>query len=66
MLFEHKDEQESLNHFQTAVKNFVKLKIEDEEILRQALHNLIDKIEVSLDGNLTIHYNFKNPISQGA
>jgi site-specific DNA recombinase len=60
------NEDESLLNIQATIQEFVKLKIKDNEKLRHALHNLIEKIEVSEDGNITIHYNFKNPLSMGA
>lgn len=66
LLFQQEDTEKNLLAFQNEVKKFVQLQISDEEMLRQTLHKLIEKIEVSEDGVITIHYNFKNPLSMGA
>jgi predicted transcriptional regulator len=66
LLHNEKDTENNLRAFQNEIKQFARLDIGDEEQLRQVLHKLIDKIEVSNDGEITIHYNFKNPLLRGA
>lgn len=51
--------------FQMELEKFVNLKLPNNEVLRQMLHNLISKIEVLADGTIAIHYNFRNPILRG-
>ena len=66
IMFQEKDAETSLNKFQKEIQSFIQLKMDDEELLRQALHNLIDKIELFDDGSMTIHYTFTNPLTMGA
>lgn len=66
LLSKEKDTESGLHAFRKEIAKFIELNITDEEILRQVLHRLIDKVEVSKDGSITIHYNFQNPMSVGA
>lgn len=59
LISKEKDNDGNLHAFQKEIKNFFKLDISDEELLRNVLHKLIDRIEVSKDGDITIHYNLK-------
>jgi site-specific DNA recombinase len=66
LLSKEKDTEVGLHAFRKEIAKFIELNITDEEMLRQVLHRLIDKVEVSKDGSITIHYNFQNPMSMGA
>ncbi|WP_198402179.1 hypothetical protein [Paenibacillus crassostreae] len=48
------------------IERFTQLEILDEEILREVLHRLIDRVEVAEIGSIDIHYDFKNPCLMGA
>ncbi|GGC87883.1 serine recombinase [Thalassobacillus devorans] len=62
-LFQQKDDEKRLISFHHEVKRFVQLKIDEDEVLRQALHSLIEKIDVAENGKIeAIHYNFKKPM----
>ncbi|TDF93826.1 hypothetical protein [Paenibacillus piri] len=52
-----------MQSFQSELSKFVKLDVPDEETLRDILHNLIRKIEINADGEITINYNFMNPLT---
>lgn len=62
---EHENEG-SMNRFKDEVVRLGELDITDEQVLRRILERLIERIEVAEDGNITIHYNFKNPLLLGA
>lgn len=66
LISKEKDTEVGLHAFKKEITKFIELNITDEEILRQVLHRLIDKIEVFEDGNITIHYNFQDPMLLGA
>lgn len=55
-----------MKKFQEEVNRFAELEISDEEILRDVLHRLIDKVEIAEDGSIAIYYNFINPLFIGA
>lgn len=61
-----KSDKEEFDSFQKDIKNFVNLNIDDVEKLRSLLQKLIDKVIVYEDGNISITYNFKNPMLKGA
>lgn len=65
ILSQEQESEEALHAFQKDVEQFVKLEIKDEEILRDMLHRLVDRVEIAEDGSITIHYNFKNPLLMG-
>ncbi|WP_145939515.1 hypothetical protein [Paenibacillus glacialis] len=52
----------SLNAFQQEIKKFVQLELGNEEMLREVLNRLIERVEIAKDGSIDIHYNFKNPL----
>lgn len=54
-----------MKQFQEEVKRFAELEITDEDILREVLQRLIERIEIAEDGSIDIHYNFKNPLLMG-
>lgn len=60
------DTETNIHAFQAEIQRFISLQFDNEETLRHVLHRLIDRVEVSADGQITIHYNFKNPIQKGA
>ncbi|WP_127508786.1 hypothetical protein [Paenibacillus humicus] len=55
-----------MQQFREEVRRFAELQIDDEEALREVLQRLIVRIEIELDGEVIIHYNFGNPLSAGA
>ncbi|SDO18639.1 hypothetical protein SAMN04487897_109144 [Paenibacillus sp. yr247] len=55
-----------MQRFREEVRRFTELQIDGEEVLREVLQRLIDRIEIELDGGIVIHYNFGNPLSAGA
>jgi site-specific DNA recombinase len=57
---------EFMKQFQEEIRGFAELEISDEEILRDVLQRLIESIEIAADGDISIHYNFINPLSSGA
>ena len=60
------DTEANIHAFQAEIQRFISLQFDNEETLRHVLHRLIDRVEVSADGQITIHYNFKNPMQKGA
>jgi len=60
------DTEANIQAFQAEIQRFISLQFDNEETLRHVLHRLIDRVEVSANGEITIHYNFKNPIHKGA
>jgi hypothetical protein len=56
-----KDTEEQFRAFQKQIALFAKLDIDDEQVLKQLLHQVIDKIEVHQDGTIKIHYNIAQP-----
>ncbi|CAM3552258.1 Site-specific recombinase (Resolvase family) [Marinicrinis lubricantis] len=45
---------------------FAALDVSNEEILRDMIHKMINRIDVHEDGSSEISYNFQNPLIQGA
>lgn len=66
MLAKEVDTEANIHAFQAEIQRFISLQFDNEEPLRHVLHRLIDRVEVSADGQITIHYNFKNPMQKGA
>jgi site-specific DNA recombinase len=60
------DTETNIHAFQAEIQRFISLQFDNEETLRHVLHRLIDRIEVSADGLITIHYNSKHPTQKGA
>jgi len=58
-----KDNSEQLQTFQKEVERFANMDIEDEQILKQILQRLINKIEVFEGGKIKIHYNLSPTLS---
>lgn len=59
-----KDMDEQLHAFRKQIARFAKLDIDDEQVLKQVLQRLIQKIEVNEDGTIkAIHYNITRPHS---
>lgn len=52
-----KDNSEQLQAFKKEVERFSKLDIKDDNVLKQVLQRLINKIEVFEEGKIKIHYN---------
>ncbi|QCT01793.1 Site-specific recombinase (Resolvase family) [Paenibacillus algicola] len=45
---------------------FAALDVNNEEILRDMIHKMINRVDVDEDGSIEISYNFQNPLKQGA
>lgn len=58
-----KDNTEQLQAFKKEVERFSDLDIEDENILKQVLQRLINKIEILEEGKIKIHYNLSPSLS---
>ncbi|KGA95807.1 recombinase [Alkalihalobacillus alcalophilus ATCC 27647 = CGMCC 1.3604] len=58
-----KDNTEQLQAFKKEVERFSDLDIEDENILKQVLQRLINKVEVFEEGKIKIHYNLSPSFS---
>ncbi|WP_262495765.1 recombinase family protein [Paenibacillus sp. B2(2019)] len=62
ILHAKKDTDHQVHAFKRQISRFAKLDIEDEQVLKQVLQRLIQKIEVNEDGTVkTIHYNIAQP-----
>ncbi|WP_036739607.1 MULTISPECIES: hypothetical protein [unclassified Paenibacillus] len=60
-----KDTEEQFRAFQKKIALFAQLDIDDEQVLKQLLHQVIQKIEVHQDGTIKIHYNIAHPQVMG-
>lgn len=58
-----KDTTEELQFFKKEVEHFANLDIDDEQVLKQVLQRLINKIEVYEEGKVKIHYNLSPSLS---
>lgn len=58
-----KDITEQLQAFKKEVERFANLDIDDEQVLKQVLQRLINKIEVYEGGKIKIHYNLSPSLS---
>ncbi|MDF2648491.1 MAG: hypothetical protein K0Q73_4296 [Paenibacillus sp.] len=45
---------------------FTTLDVVKEEILRDMIHRMINRVDVHKDGSIEISYNFQNPLKKGA
>lgn len=60
-----KDTEEQFRAFQKKITLFAQLDIDDEQVLKQLLHQVIEKIEVRQDGTIKINYNIAYPQRTG-
>lgn len=60
-----KDTEEQFRAFQKKIALFAQLDIDDEQVLKQLLHQVIQKIEVHQNGSIKIHYNIAPPQGMG-
>jgi DNA invertase Pin-like site-specific DNA recombinase len=60
-----KDTEEQFRAFQKQIALFAQLDIDDEQVLKQLLHQVIQKIEVDEVGSIKIHYNIAHPQGMG-
>lgn len=60
-----KDTEEQFRAFQKQIALFTQLNIDDEQVLKQLLHQVIQKIEVHQEGSIKIHYNIAHPQGMG-
>jgi site-specific DNA recombinase len=58
-----KNFSEQLQFFRKEVERFINLDIDDQQVLKQVLQRLIEKIEVFEDGKIKIYYNLSHPLS---
>ncbi len=58
-----KDTTEELQFFKKEVERFANLDIDNEQVLKQVLQRLINKIEVFEEGKIKIHYNLSPSLS---
>lgn len=60
-----KDTEEQFRAFQKQITLFAQLDIDDEQVLKQLLHQVIQKIEIHQDGSIKIHYHIAQPQVMG-
>lgn len=61
-----KDTEEPFRAFQKQIASFTRLDIDNEQVIKQLLHQVIQKIEVNQDGSIRrIHYNIAHPQGMG-
>ncbi|MDP9702202.1 hypothetical protein J2T16_005179 [Paenibacillus intestini] len=61
-----KDTEQQFRAFQKQIASFARLDIDDGQVLKQLLHQVIQKIEVNQDGSIKrIHYNIAQPQGMG-
>jgi site-specific DNA recombinase len=61
------DMDEQLKQFRNQLSKITILDIDDEKVLKIVIHKLVQKITISNTGKVTkIHYNFINPLTEGA
>lgn len=65
ILNEH-DTESKVTVFKAELMKFASLDVSNEEILRDMIHKMINRIEVQADGSIEISYNFQNPLRKGA
>ena len=66
VISQEEDNEDIMKQFQEEISRFASLEITDEAMLRELFQRLIERIEIAVDGSITIHYNFKNPLLLGA
>jgi site-specific DNA recombinase len=50
--------------FEKQINSLLSLDIEDERILKQVIHKLIQNIEIFKDRSIKIHFNITNPTAK--
>ncbi|MBO9599208.1 MAG: recombinase family protein, partial [Cohnella sp.] len=60
------DTESRVSSFKAELTKFAALDVSNEEILRDMIHKMIDRVDVHEDGSIEISYNFQNPLKQGA
>lgn len=62
---EHNTESR-VSAFKAELMKFAALDVSNEEILRDMIHKMINRVDVHEDGSIEISYNFQNPLKKGA
>lgn len=60
------DTESRVSAFKVELMKFAALDLSNEEMLRDMIHKMINRITVQADGSIEISYNFQNPLKQGA
>lgn len=60
------DTESRVSAFKAELMKFIALDVSNEEILRDMIHKMINRVDVHEDGSIEITYNFQNPLKQGA
>lgn len=60
------DTESRVSSFKAELTKFAALDVSNEEILRDMIHKMINRVDVHEDGSIEISYNFQNPLKQGA
>ncbi len=60
------DTESRVSAFKAELMNFAALDVSNEEILRDMIHKMINRVDVHEDGTIEISCNFQNPLKQGA
>ncbi|WP_405168929.1 recombinase family protein [Paenibacillus sp. FSL H3-0286] len=60
------DTESRVTAFKTELTKFATLDVSNEEMLRDMIHKMINRIAVQADGSIEINYNFQNPLKQEA
>jgi site-specific DNA recombinase len=60
------DTESRVTSFKAELIKFSALDVSNEEMLRDMIHKMINRIAVQADGSIEIEYNFQNPLKQGA
>lgn len=60
------DTESRVSAFKAELMKFAALDVSNEEILRDMIHKMINRVDVHEDGSIEISYNFQNPLKQGA
>jgi site-specific DNA recombinase len=64
LIGKEKDMDSQIHAFEKQVSKLIHLNIEDEKVLKQVIHKLINKIEVFEGGTIKIHFNFISPVAK--
>ncbi|WP_157756229.1 hypothetical protein [Paenibacillus crassostreae] len=59
------DTESRVTVFKAELLKFAALDVSNEELLRDMIHKMINRIDVHDDGSIEISYNFQNPLKQG-
>ena len=54
-----KDMEANIHAFEKIIHQFLSLDIQDKDVLKKVLRNIVDKIVVYEDQKIEIHYKFK-------